>query len=62
VFREKDTQINKTELIIIITPHLMRSVNEARQVTDEFKRQLADYWVPTTPVRHMGHAIRRILE
>jgi general secretion pathway protein D len=42
-FKVKDNQMNKTELIIIITPHVMRNLNEARQVTDEFRRQLSTY-------------------
>jgi general secretion pathway protein D len=40
-FGQKDNTIAKTELIIIITPRLMRNLNEARQVTDEFRRELA---------------------
>jgi general secretion pathway protein D len=41
VFRQKDNQIGKTELIIIIVPHLMRNGSEARRVTDEYRRELA---------------------
>jgi general secretion pathway protein D len=40
-FSQKDNTVAKTELIIIITPRLMRNLNEARQVTDEFRRELA---------------------
>jgi general secretion pathway protein D len=39
-FKEKDDQIRKTELLIMITPHVVRSLDEAREITDEFKRKL----------------------
>ena len=32
----------RTELVILITPHVMRSKEEARSVTDEFKSKLSD--------------------
>jgi general secretion pathway protein D len=40
-FKQKDNQIGKTELIIIITPHVIRNLDEARAVTDEFRRELS---------------------
>ena len=40
-FRMKDNLIGKTELIVLIAPHVIRNVNEARRVTDEFRRELA---------------------
>ena len=40
-FKTKDNLIGKTELIILIAPHVIRNLNEARQVTDEFRRELA---------------------
>jgi general secretion pathway protein D len=40
-FKMKDNLIGKTELIILIAPHVIRNLNEARQVTDEFRRELA---------------------
>jgi general secretion pathway protein D len=39
-FKQKDNQINKTELIILIAPHVIRNLDEARAVTDEFRREL----------------------
>jgi len=42
LLKNKDDQISKTELIIIIiTPHVIRNLREARRVTDEFRRELA---------------------
>jgi len=40
-FKNKDNLIGKTELIILIAPHVIRNLDEARQVTDEFRRELA---------------------
>jgi general secretion pathway protein D len=40
-FKQKDNQVNKTELIIIITPHVIRNLDEARAVTDEFRRAIS---------------------
>jgi len=41
LLKHKDNKINKTELIIIITPYVMRNLREARQITDEFRRELS---------------------
>jgi general secretion pathway protein D len=40
LFSRKDNQVGKTELLVIITPHVIRNFSEARQVTDEFRREL----------------------
>jgi general secretion pathway protein D len=40
LFGGKDNQLGKTELLVIITPHVIRNLSEARQVTDEFRREL----------------------
>jgi general secretion pathway protein D len=40
LFSSKDNQVGKTELLVIITPHVIRNLTEARQVTDEFRREL----------------------
>jgi len=39
-FKDKDDQITKTELIIMITPHVIRNMNEAREIAEEYKRKL----------------------
>ena len=63
LFGNKDSLIGKTELLVIITPHVIRNLTEARQVTDEFRRELqmnnprgARGW------RDMHDAARRIFE
>jgi general secretion pathway protein D len=37
----KDNSIGKTELVILIRPHVIRDLNEARSVTEEYRRYLA---------------------
>ncbi len=39
-FRSKDDSATQTELVILITPHVIRSLSEARGVTDEFREKL----------------------
>ena len=39
-FKTKDDTIAKTELLIMITPHVLRSVTEARDIADEYKRKM----------------------
>jgi general secretion pathway protein D len=62
-FKQKDNQIGKTELIIIISPHLMRNRNEARQVTEEFRQEL-EINAPrrARQSRSMEQSVRRVLD
>ncbi|WP_442894980.1 type II secretion system secretin GspD [Bradyrhizobium sp. AZCC 1578] len=39
--RYKDHEIGKTELVILIRPHVIRNLDEARFITDEFRRYIA---------------------
>jgi general secretion pathway protein D len=63
LFGSKDNQVGKTELLVIITPHVIRNLTEARQVTEEFRRELrmndpriSGRW------RNIPEATRRTLE
>lgn len=40
-FKQKDDKIIRTELIIFIRPHVVRDINEAREVTDEFRGKIS---------------------
>jgi general secretion pathway protein D len=40
-FRQKEDAVTRTELIMFIRPRVIRDMNEARQVTAEFRRQLS---------------------
>jgi general secretion pathway protein D len=39
-FKSKDDTIRRTELLIIITPRVVRDVNQVRRITDEFRDRL----------------------
>ncbi|WP_244613356.1 type II secretion system secretin GspD [Methylosinus sp. Ce-a6] len=39
-FKDKIDTAGKTELLIMITPHVVRTLGEARDITDEYKRKL----------------------
>ena len=39
-FKSKTNSAGKTELLIMITPHVVRTLSEARDITDEFKRKM----------------------
>jgi general secretion pathway protein D len=40
LFKQKDDAIKRTELLIIITPRVVRDVNQMRGITDEFRDRL----------------------
>ena len=44
-FKEKGGSVGKTELIVLITPRVLRNVNEAREITDEYRRKF-DVFMP----------------
>lgn len=63
--RMKDDLIGKTELVIMIAPHVIRNLNEARQMTDEFRRELAiimPYGRRPVPPRTPEQKLRRTVE
>jgi general secretion pathway protein D len=63
VFKNKENEIGKTELIILITPHVIRNFDEAAQVRDEFRRALS-FDRPPDPRRQRAYrqSIQRTLE
>jgi general secretion pathway protein D len=38
-FKRKDDETERTELLILIKPHVMRNLEEAQEITDEFKNE-----------------------
>jgi general secretion pathway protein D len=63
VFKQKDDSEGKTELIILITPHVMRDVQEARQITEELKGQFAaQVWKHRDKSNAVENAARRTLD
>jgi general secretion pathway protein D len=62
-FKQKDNSIGKTELIIIITPHVIRNLDEARLVTDEYRREFERHVLSDRDqLRRMERGARRLLE
>jgi general secretion pathway protein D len=61
-FRQKDNQVTKTELVIIITPRVMRNLDEAHAVTDEFRRQMVDSLRASQQPRSSQETIRRTFQ
>lgn len=41
-FKDKIDNVQKRELVIMITPHVMRSVADSQEITEEYKRKLLD--------------------
>ena len=63
VFRNKDDNLSKTELLIFITPMVMRTVAEARWLTDEFRRELQRDFPPLgTQQQQIERTIKRLVE
>jgi general secretion pathway protein D len=61
-FKNKDSTIEKTELMIFITPTVMRTLNDARVVTDEFRQQMQrDFPSPLSVPLTVEQAIKRTI-
>jgi general secretion pathway protein D len=51
LFSNKDNSVQKTELIILITPRVVRDGSESRQVTEEYRRKFNDAYLPRKSAR-----------
>ncbi|MEM9762325.1 MAG: type II secretion system secretin GspD [Pseudomonadota bacterium] len=61
-FRSTDDEDARTELLVIITPRVVRDPAEARRVTDEYRRALSrPDQLRGAPPSDPGHRLRRIL-
>ena len=62
-FRSKADEAKKTELVILITPKVIRSLSEAQEVTDEFRKKLF-HIMPRTRLgpRTFEQTARRMIE
>jgi general secretion pathway protein D len=63
IFSNRSNTVNKTELIILITPRVVRDGAEGRLVTEEYRRKMNVY-MPHTSVRARTpiNTVRRIVE
>jgi general secretion pathway protein D len=61
-FKNRDNTIEKTELMIFITPTVMRNLNEARAVTEEYRQaMLRDFPAPVSVPLTVDQALKRTL-
>ena len=61
LFRHKDDVDKRTELLILITPHVVRDFQEANDVTDEFRRQLGGLRaLGNKPRNDLQHKLNRL--
>lgn len=63
VFKDKDDKITKTELLILLTPKVVRDRTESQMVTDEYRRKI-DAFSPhrRPPDRQFEYDVRRTLQ
>jgi general secretion pathway protein D len=62
-FRNKDDEAAKTELIVMITPHVIRNFDEAEAISKEFRRELAlEAQHPRPPPRSLPTKLRRTFQ
>ena len=61
-FQHKENIIEKTELVIILTPRVVRDLNEARAVTDEYRRKVQSFVPSRDPGRRLITNVKRVLE
>jgi general secretion pathway protein D len=63
MFKSKDGEAAKTELIIIITPHVIRNFDDVEAITKEFRQELAlEAKHSLGPPGALGPKLRRALE
>jgi general secretion pathway protein D len=61
IFSDRNNTVNKTELIILITPRVVRDGAESRLVTEEYRRKMNVYMPHTsTRARMPINTLRRI--
>lgn len=62
-FRDKGDKLEKTELIILLTPRVVRDLNEAQLVTDEYRRKVHAYSPRRQhPINQLGDDVTRVLQ
>ena len=62
-FRTKDNEAAKTELIVIITPHVIRNFDEAAAITKEYRRELGfEAQQRREPLGELAKKLRRTFE
>lgn len=60
LFRRADDLEGRTELLVLITPRVVRDLREARAVTEEFRRRLRPPGTEGSGPRDAGHRLDRL--
>jgi general secretion pathway protein D len=62
-FKDKQNLIEKTELVIMLTPRVVRDLDEAQAVTEEYRRKIDNFApAPRKPGRKLLHNVKRVAE
>jgi general secretion pathway protein D len=61
-FKDRQNVVEKTELVIMLTPRVVRDLNEARAVTEEYRRKVESFAPTRDPARRLKQNARRLLE
>jgi general secretion pathway protein D len=62
-FRDKENSVEKTELLIMLTPRVVRDLNEAQAVTEEYRSKVGAFAPrPRSPVHKVGRNAARVVE
>jgi general secretion pathway protein D len=61
-FASKDNAVKKTELLVLITPRVIRDGSENRLATEEYRRKFTEAYMPHTSAREQtqAHTLQRL--
>ena len=61
-FASKDNAVKKTELLVLITPRVVRDGSENRLATEEYRRKFTEAYMPHTSAREQtqAHTLQRL--
>jgi len=62
MFANKDNAVKKTELLVLITPRVVRDGSENRLATEEYRRKFTEAYMPHTSAREQtqAHTLQRL--
>jgi general secretion pathway protein D len=62
-FKDKENSVEKTELLIMLTPRVVRDLNEAQAVTEEYRSKVEAFAPrPRSPAQKIKHNAARVVE
>lgn len=61
-FKDKQSLVEKTELVIMLTPRVVRDLNEAPAVTEEYRGRVRAFLPTRDPVRRLLNHAKRTIE